>query len=383
MSLVNNMLRDLDQRRKETSGSGGAVRLMPASEYVSENSKKSLPIIALVLAIVAIALVYVWLQSNQSGVDQELGIQVGSAPIATASDSEQIVRELEQSIAAAEAEDSSFVTATAVDAAPEQIDSQGSDSQIDPQISSSNTVRTGSAPFARETIASELSDSSTRTEDAVAPRIFERDAPREESQGPSVKEEPRFSTAQLDTIAVQDALRLISENNPAAAYSRLEEYIVENRNAHQSRETYAKLLMSRGMVADATALIDGGLEIAPNHSGFKKVKARLLMSEGNISDAVNILISRAPDVAEDIEYHDLLASAQLSSRDFAGAIISYRGLVEFDQTQGKWWYGYAASNDQLGNSSAARQSYLRAMQYSNLSANLRQRSQERVVALNP
>jgi Flp pilus assembly protein TadD len=205
----------------------------------------------------------------------------------------------------------------------------------------------------------------------------------EDVQLESMKEAPRYSNEQLDTIAVQEALRLISAGNTEAAFDTLGQYIIENRNAHQSRETYAKLLMNQGRGNDAAALIDAGLDLAPNHSGFKKVKARLLMGSGNIPDAVDILISRAPDIVDDSEYHDLLASAQLSSRDFAGAVISYRGLVEYDQSQGKWWYGYAAANDQLGNTSIARQAYSRAMQFSNLSANLRRRSQERVGTLNP
>ena len=92
-------------------------------------------------------------------------------------------------------------------------------------------------------------------------------------------------------------------------------------------------------------------------------------------------MSRAPDMAQDSEYYDLLASAQLMSRDFSGAVISYRGLVQHDQTQGKWWFGFAAAHDQLGNSEEARQAYSQAIQYSNLSANLRRRSQERLGAL--
>lgn len=197
----------------------------------------------------------------------------------------------------------------------------------------------------------------------------------------SVKEAPKFSNEQLDTIAVQEALRQISDGNIEDANETLANFIAINRYAHQSRETYAKLLMSRGYLEQANTLIDVGIELAPNHSGFKKVKARLLMSVGEIAEAVSLLINRAPDIADDSEYHDLLASAQLSSRDFSGAVISYRGLVQHDQTQGKWWYGFAAAHDQLGNLGEARQAYSQAMQYSNLSANLRRRSQERLGAL--
>ncbi len=106
------------------------------------------------------------------------------------------------------------------------------------------------------------------------------------------------------------------------------------------------------------------------------------MAGGDIGAAVGILISRAPDIAADAEYHDLLATAQLYSGDYSGATISYRGLVQHDQSQGKWWYGFAAAHDQLGNAAEARQAYSRAIQYSNLSANLRRRSQERLGVLN-
>ena len=63
------------------------------------------------------------------------------------------------------------------------------------------------------------------------------------------------------------------------------------------------------------------------------------------------------------------------------ALISYTGLVRQDQSQGKWWYGFAASQDSLGNVNAARQGYSRAVNLTNLSANLRRRSQERLAVL--
>ena len=55
--------------------------------------------------------------------------------------------------------------------------------------------------------------------------------------------------------------------------------------------------------------------------------------------------------------------------------------MQQDQSQGKWWYGYAASQDSLGNIRAARQAYNRAVQQASLSPNLRRRSQERLAAL--
>ena len=71
----------------------------------------------------------------------------------------------------------------------------------------------------------------------------------------------------------------------------------------------------------------------------------------------------------------------MASRDYQGALISYTDLVRQDRTQGKWWYGFAASQESLGNRQAARQGYNLAMQQSNLSPNLRRRVQERLLVL--
>jgi len=197
----------------------------------------------------------------------------------------------------------------------------------------------------------------------------------------SVVDAAQLTAEEEDTIAVQEALGLIAENRVTEAYAHLEQHIIDNRFAHQSRETYAKLLMSQGELQAAFNLVESGLSLTANHSGYKKIKARLLMNDGQIDAAVQLLLSRAPDITVDPEYHDLLATSQLLARDFEGASLSYRSLVQFDQSEGKYWYGFAASEDSLGNESTAVQAYSQAMQLSNLSANLRRRSQERLAVL--
>jgi len=373
MSLVNNMLRDLDQRRKESGSSSGKVRLMPASEFINEGNRGFLPYILLGMAFLCVALVYYWYTVNQTSSEQHLDIQVQSSASIPLVDSELLIQEIEESILLNE--EALEREQVVVDPTP-TLSQQSLASLVESRVNTnqpeeSSVTATTAAPVSSNQITLE-----TAPPVIVADPALVRSGPTE-----SVKEAPEFTNEQLDTIAVQEALRQISDGNTEGADETLERFIASNRFAHQSRETYAKLLMSRGYLDEANALVDVGIELAPNHSGFKKVKARLLMSVGEIREAVSLLINRTPDIADDSEYHDLLATAQLSSRDFTGAVISYRGLVQHDQTQGKWWYGFAAAHDQLGNAGEARQAYSQAIQYSNLSANLRRRSQERLGAL--
>lgn len=375
MSLVNNMLRDLDQRRKESGSSGGGVSLMPVSEYISEGNRGFLPYILLGMALLAAALAYYWYTVNQASTEQQLDIQVRSPASSLLADSEQLIQEIEESI---------ILNEEAFEREQDVVESTPAPSRQSLASLVESRVNTAQSEedLVIENVALPVPPNQIILE-TEPPIVVADPALVRSGSVESVKEAPEFSNEQLDTIAVQEALRQISDGRTEEANETLEQFIATNRYAHQSRETYAKLLMSRGYLEEANTLIDVGLELAPNHSGFKKVKARLLMSVGEIGEAVSLLINRAPDMTDDSEYHDLLASAQLSSRDFSGAVISYRGLVQHDQTQGKWWYGFAAAHDQLGNSGEARQAYSQAIQYSNLSANLRRRSQERLGALSP
>lgn len=382
MSLVNNMLRDLDQRRKESDSSNVSAKLMPAREFAGSDKRNLLPFILVGLVVVVAALVYTWAQLSGSSNEQQLDLRVQPLASDATSNPDQLIQDLEESILEAERDAlaqieeaeaaASRSVAEAVPSSVPELNEGTPVSQPPPLVAAQAEEPAAPAPSTSDDTAAPATEN-----DAADPALVRAGAIE------SVKEAPEFTNEQRDTIAVQAALRQIADGQAEAAYEILEVHIAANHYAHQSRETYAKLLMSRGRAADANALIDAGLNLAPNHSGFKKVKARLLMGAGQLSEAVAILISRAPDVNRDPEYHDLLASAQLSSRDFAGAIISYRGLVQLDETQGKWWYGFAAAHDQLGNSQPAKQAYAQAMQYSNLSANLRRRSQERLSVLIP
>lgn len=387
MSLVNNMLRDLDQRRKVSDNSSCAIKLMPAREFVEGGKKNPLPYVLAGLFLVAIALVFYWMQLNQSDT-QQLDIRVQPLSSTEVDDSDRLIQELEASIAAAEsaaAEQPGVESLSFKENENVSTRTSGQEGVDNKQnVALSTTVSPVSPEEAQLKLPQAVVADSRQQEvimEAVIPVAVVDSGLERNGVDEPIKEAPEFTSEQLDTIAVQDALRLISSGRTEEGYTTLEQYIVKNHYAHQSRETYAKLLMSQDRAAEANALTDVGLSLAPNHAGFKKVKARLLIGAGQISEAVDVLISRAPDVADDTEYHDLLASAQLSSRDYAGAIISYSGLVQQDESQGKWWYGFAAAHDQLGNIALARQAYSRAMQYSNLSANLRRRSQERLGAL--
>ena len=440
MSLVNNMLKDLDQRRKSSDASGAPVDLVPASDPPRSGFSRILIFFTLVLIGIAGGFAYInYKDISLEGFDVSKALDIIpdgiSLPIpgqgeraddepATVLRNQVTVRPIEprndsansgftNSLAAGTTttsglNSSATATATAGLQQPQLNTTAANDLATDGTLPSGegeitlypeDAMRDDSngAPAEEGTgepqQTAELTEGDTgngadsadaaATEVATAEPASEPDPSGVINLPPSetFKDYAEMTAEEQDTLAVQFALRLIADNKITEAYTSLEQHIMNNRYAHQSRETYAKLLVNGGELLAARNLVESGLGLAPNHAGFKKIKARILIANGAISEAVELLSSRAPSIHEDLEYHEILATAQLASRDYQGALISYTDLVRQDRTQGKWWYGFAASQESLGNRQAARQGYNLAMQQSNLSPSLRRRVQERLSVL--
>jgi len=347
-------LRDLDQRRKESEGSAAPVSLTPAPEHGKELSRQPIWLyFGLALLVAGGAIAFFWLQQGETDAARSLNIR--SPLVVQPQNTEAESAESEGATNAA----NENITATAATLNQTADGSSPGNGAIDAESALGNQVEPALAAAAAEsavqsviTEAGQLSGDSAVTanlnddssveiaevestegesvEIAMSNKMDSEDASATASEGPippanmggetavvdlsaspveSVKNSARMTPEERDTTAVQAALGFIAENNPTAAYSRLEQELLQNRYAHQSREIYAKLLMRQGDAYSALELIDGGLEIAPNHAGYKKVKARILMAAGEIEAATDLLMRRAPPIGEDIEYHDILATA--------------------------------------------------------------------------
>ena len=399
MSLVNDMLRDLDQRRAGEALTASGESLKPAQPSAARPRARWLPIgvglaasAAMMAGIwffgsgtrtseVAIAIPAETVVSSVGGVSTPASVAAAVEPqldeARTASDSLGVLTENERQLAAeepltkpvsepvAESLSEPLSEPPVPQAATEPLISESSQAEIDLREAKTD------APSRAEQKAQENAIVANTT----AQPTTALDRPQ------TIRSSDELSANEVDVIQVQNGLKLLANGNEDAAFEALSSHVRAAPAAHQSRETLIKLLLSRGQTARAGTLADAGLSIAPNHSGFKKAKARLLIADKNYESAAALLSARAPEPRSDLEYHELLASAQLGAGDFVGAMQNYRQLLQFDGSQTRWWYGYAVANDRLGNISVAKQSYEQALKGASLSVGLRRSSEERVAAL--
>jgi tetratricopeptide (TPR) repeat protein len=378
------MLKDLDQRRKDTDNGSARVRLTPAADFSRRDKSIKPSYIIAGLSFVVVALGFAWVQiSNNTGGRPETQPQVELSPLVAElslqSEPVEVAIQVQPVITAASTFERSLGV-NEIDREPAKLESILSLVTKKNEMEQNRQLSVSVPSASRNEVQKSVASESKLIANVVAPKN-NVDLTAGIGDSGTVKNSAIVSEDEQDTLAVQEALELIANNQLADAYKVLEKYISNNRYAHQSRETYAKLLVSAGLYQEAYNLLDEGLSLTPNHPGFKKVRARILILNGQVLDAVEMLLSRAPRVADDLEYHEILASAQLATKDFAGASISYSSLVGENQREGKFWYGYAASQELLGNTEVAKQAYAQALRQASLTAGLRRRSQDRLLAL--
>lgn len=438
MSLVNDMLKDLDERRRGVPVKGNAAKkLTPASDRSRSSAPSRLPVVAAIAGGSVVVVMVLWLllvdRENAgeladlpSNTDNPLGGNVAPANtnVSLSPGSSQSVdttgaatqRNVSTTSATGnDAQDNAeAATIAALEARLAELEAANT---ANTQANSGNTGQSADwAPidWSANTSTASISGTQQPATDAGISQFQsnQRQAPQNQTQLPQTQvlqnqtqsQEPltqfqapqqnapvatverqsrEMPLSERDRLTVQEALTLWSQGQQLSALQALDSFAYDNPEAHQSRETLAKLLIRQGEVERALQATEIGLQISPAHAGYKKVKARILIGQSNVSEALALLSATPPSVSNDPEYHSLLATAQLAGGEYAQAIQSYRALLRLDDTRlekAPLWYGLGSAQQRLGNQAEAQQAYRQALQQADLSANLRAQIERRLSA---
>ncbi|MDT8427877.1 MAG: hypothetical protein RQ757_03835 [Pseudomonadales bacterium] len=422
MSLVNDMLRDLDSRRRDAPGRG-LQKLQPALDDGGRyGNRKLIKGLLLVLAVVLLGL-SVWLLwpglSSQSprAVGIPLQVQSPVQPASPVDDSNaeltavmktelerinqrmrmleeqnQTLREENEGASVAAAGVSQADPSRLVQAQPDQsqrvqtplFQTEQSPWQNQEWAGAADRVVAAKAMVARPVPArtATVDSGSVDGTEGAANNTANNTANTQSETGSGLSISPRaMSFQEQDRQQVQQVLQTWQQGLRTQALQNLSSFIEANPAAHLSREMLAKLLLQQGDTIAAMQVADAGLALAPEHAGYKKIKARLMLTAGVPDDALALLERRAPAVSSDKEYHELLAAARMAARQYESALVTYQALAGLSQEESRYWYGMASSLDALGRNYEAQQAYQRALQLGNLSVGLTQLSQQRLLAL--
>lgn len=152
----------------------------------------------------------------------------------------------------------------------------------------------------------------------------------------------------LNDIHQQVDNALAREHWPLAE-GLLAQALSEYPDAHDTRLRLASLLYGRGALAQARAVLQEGVEYAPEQAEIRLSLARILAEQQRYSTAFILLDQATPPLAGHLDYYSLQADMARRSDRCAQAITTYRQLLA-EHSRGNWWLGLGLCQRHQGES---------------------------------
>ncbi len=177
------------------------------------------------------------------------------------------------------------------------------------------------------------------------------------------------------------AQRYLREGRLAEAESALRETLEQNRQNHRARELLAGLLIRGSRDQEAKDLLSEGMVLAPYHAGFALLQARIAMQQGDRPGAARVLEEVLRNGKGNREVVALLAVLYQQQKQHDRALELYRMLIEREPGLASNWVGAAISLEALGNPDEALAAYQQAVNLPNLAQALRAYANNRIEIL--
>jgi Tfp pilus assembly protein PilF len=178
-----------------------------------------------------------------------------------------------------------------------------------------------------------------------------------------VKVDPVQKAEQL----YQQALAEQKQGDAEAALKSLRESLEVYPQHSKARLALAQLLVDRKQTAVAAELLADGLMLLPQHTGFMLAIAPLWVQAGQQNDAMALLAQGTKSANSDPGYHAYYASQLLRLKRATEAVTHYRIALRSDANKSEWLLGLGLSLHAAGNVREAVDSLRRASESGGLS----------------
>lgn len=363
MSVINQMLMDLDRRRAsgdERNRIPDHVRALPGSA-ASGAPLRSLGAAAGVALLAVLAGALWWWQDILPGKTQPVVIIPG-APVDPET-AERIVRRMSLELAQVPAVEESPADATA----PAGIAMQSVIVSEPPPWASPRSEQsvTRSAPPEEVTpqripnpAAVVVTPSAKPVAAAAAPSTTIDKRLRE--QTPRQRAEAEYSRGAA----------ALNQGRAAEARTGFEAALQIDPTYHAARQALAGVLLDARQQDEAMRVLQEGLQIAPAQYGFAMMLARLQVERGELDAGVQTLSRSAEYAGNNADYSAFYAGLLQRQQKHAEAVEFFDRALRLRPSAGVWLLGMGMSLDVLGRSAEAQEAFRRAKASGNLPSDL-------------
>lgn len=198
---------------------------------------------------------------------------------------------------------------------------------------------------------------------------------------PTLKTRLPLTLQQQDKRAAKEARNRLQLGQPKVAEQLLMALLSTYPSAPESSQLLLALLLDQQRLAEAEQHLQALANNKQLSLPLLQLKARLFLLQGNTASAVRLLQSQQPMIQVNPEYYELLALASQRDKQYRLSEQVYKALLNIDSGKGDWWAGLAIAQELQGQKADARHHYRQAMQANRTSDALRQYAQQRYQAL--
>jgi MSHA biogenesis protein MshN len=182
----------------------------------------------------------------------------------------------------------------------------------------------------------------------------------------------QISAEQKSGNAYRQALTNLQQGRVAEAQSNLMQALEANPANQEARQTLAGLLLDNNRNDEARTILSAGLTIAPEQTNFRIALARLQVELGDKSGALNTLEQGLAYANENADYQSFLATLLQRANRHDEAISHYNKALSINSGAANPLVGLGISLQATGKLENALEAFTRAQSVASLSPELAQ-----------
>lgn len=346
MSVINQMLQELEQRRADAGTSVAQVRAVASPR----RRKAGRWIVVLAVSVIAASAVLGYRVPGRDAVKASAspplpGVALPAAPRQQPAQMPQVLQ-----------------LAGALDHLPAAKDTPASSPALTPRPRAAEE-----AP-----VAAVAEDTPKAVADAPPVKAAE--------PGPAVeisKEIKSVSPQQRAENAYRMAYASLQQGRMGEAEQSLRQALQYDPRHAAARQALAALLVEGKQLGRAEQLLQQGLALQPGHAGYAMALARLQVERGDVATALATLQHNPPG-SENAEYHGFMAALLQRSERHKEAIEQYQIALRTNPGAGAWLLGLGISLQADNQPAKAAEAFRRAKSSNSLSPELQAFAEQRL-----
>jgi MSHA biogenesis protein MshN len=382
LSVINQMLKDLDQRQVEQEGSTSFTA--PAS---SSSSNKKIIFFSLIIIILLNAVgIFVW----------QIYAENQKLKISNVQESSHLIKQTEKSIAKVKEYSEPVVKTIEVDNSTNNQKISINNRAVNNKLENAVISHTEQSQIIPELISTKDTTNVNITNDIdtfarpanVSTNNANDQQKNVESQAVAVKKSTlkisrkQLTPHELAKQKLKRAEQALANNDISQAEHLFEDVLLVMPEHNSARKQLAALWFGRQAYSDALNLLSQGIRLSPNDSEFRVMKARVYLQQNQARQAFNTL-NYMPRVNEviDVEYQSIRATTAQQLNEFTFAVEAYQVLVSIEPSAARWWLGLAVALDSNSKFEQATNAYQTALNKTGLSGSAEKFARQRIIEL--